>query len=292
MRGIRFLLVGPGNVGLTLGAALVHAGHLCVGVHGGRAAERNRAGMILRTVGSSRSSRPGSPAFDLLLIAVPDRSIADVADSWAGRVSWKGRTALHTSGALGASALAALRRRGAAVGSLHPLLSLPRPETRRGVLHRVYFGIQGDSPAVRLARRMVREMGGFSVAVREDLKARYHLGACLSSGYLLGLIDAAASQVAAGAAPAVRLRKAFLMLAESTLRNAMKDGLEAAVTGPIPREDLMTLALHRSALKSVPPGWGDLHRILAGHTLEIAQRLHRIPRSRLANLRRLLQEDP
>ncbi len=291
MKKVRFLLVGPGKVGMSLGKAWLRAGHRCVGVEGGRPGARARARALLGVRRRPRKRSTSPAPFDLLLIAVPDSQVLGVARSWADRVRWEGRIVLHTSGVLGDSVLAPLRRRGARVASLHPLLSFPRPLLDPGSFRGAFFGVEGQRRASRFARRLVRDAGGRPLEIRGDRKPLYHLGACLSSGYLLALIDAAATRVAAGAADPALLRRAFLSLAESALRNAGRSGLEAALTGPILRGDLVTLAAHLSGLTALPPGWKRLHRTLAGHTLSLALRSRRITPSQALRIRRLLDKE-
>mgnify|MGYP001053356894 CR=1 FL=1 len=289
MKRIRFLLVGPGKVGISLGAAWVRAGHLCAGVEGGSPEARRRARDFLGTEKSTARSRLALPDFDLLLIAVPDREVAAVARSWRERCAWKGRVALHTSGVLGASALAPLRRRGASVAALHPLLSLARPDPGRTAFRGVCFGIEGDPGAARMARRLARQAGGRTLEIPARGKALYHLSACLSSGDLLGLIDAAASRVPVRPADRVTLRNALLKLSESTLRNARERGLERALTGPIPRGDATTIRTHLRALRGSPAGWRSLHRILARNVLGLTLRSGRIKPDVARRIRALLR---
>ena len=288
MKRIRFLLVGPGNVGISLGAAWVRRGHRCVGVEGGNPRSRSRAAALLDAPGASRRKGADPPEFDLLLLAVPDGAIASAARSWSARCPWKGRVVLHTSGALGSSILEPLRRRGASAASLHPLISLPRPALDRAAFVGIYFGIEGDRKASRLARRLGRDAGGRTLEIGAAGKPLYHLGACLSSGYLLALIDAAVTRIPAGPADRAHLRKAMLALSESTLRSARERGLERALTGPILRGDVGTLRIHLRALRGSPPEWRSLHRALAFHLLEVAVRARRLPRAHAARIRSLL----
>ena len=288
MKRIRFLLVGPGKVGTSLGAAWVREGHRCVGVEGGSPAARRRARRLLRAPETGGEAGAAPPKFDLLLLAVPDGAIVPLARIWRKRCSWKGRVVLHTSGALGSSVLETLRRRGAMAGSLHPLFSFARPALDRTAFHGVFFGIEGDPGAARMARRLARDVGGRQIEIGADGKALYHLGACLSSGYLLGLIDAAASRIPASPAGRARLRLALLALAESTLRNARELGLERALTGPIVRGDTGTIRIHLGALQRSPAEWQWLHRALAQHLLRLTLRSGRITPATAARIRSLL----
>lgn len=275
-RPLRFILVGPGAVGSALASALRRQGHRQVACYG-------RMGRL------GRASPSGEP-FDLLLIAVPDRSIAEVARFWAQRPDWRGRFALHTSGAVASTALAPLGRRGAWIGSLHPLASLPRGRRDPRALRGVSFGIEGHPAARRLAQRLVRELGGWPLILRGRSRAAYHLGACLASGYLLALVSIAAELLARGGSlRGNKARDAVLELALSSLRNAKSEGLEKALTGPLARGDLATVAKHLAALRQAPGDWRAVHRILAGQAAGLLERSGRITRRDRAAVIRLLR---
>lgn len=282
MKAIRFFLVGPGRVGISLGVAWIRAGHRCVGVEGGKPSSLRRARRALRAPPSRDLD------FDLLFVATPDRQIAPVAMLWADRVSWRGRIALHTSGALTGSELAPLQVRGASVGSLHPLASLPKLSTRAGTFRGIHFGVEGDRAAVRLARGLVRDAGGKSFEIPPRFKSVYHLCACLSSGYFLGLLEEVSRRLARVGVDPATSRAALLALAEGTVVNARRMGTGKALTGPIVRGDTLTIRAHLRALGSMPQKWKVLHHLLAGLALDLAVRSGRVSAHRARLIRRAL----
>lgn len=286
MKAIRFFLVGPGRVGISLGAAWVRAGHRCVGIEGGKPSSRRRARRTLR------APRSRDLDFDFLLVATPDRQIAPAAKLWADRVSWRGRIALHASGALTGSELAPLGVRGASLGSLHPLTSLPKPSTRSGTFRGIHFGVEGDPGAVRLARGLVRDAGGKPFEIPPRFKALYHLCACLSSGYLLGLLEEVSHQLARTGVDPASSRAALLALAEATVVNARRMGSGKALTGPMVRGDIPTIRAHLRALGSMQRKWKVLHHLLAGLALDLAVRRGRVSRQRARLIRSALSAPP
>ena len=244
MRKLRFFLVGPGPVGASLALNWVRRGHRCVGVEGRRSAPIRRARRLLMRGRTPARGRSESAEFDLLVVATPDRAIASVARLWSGRAAWAGRAAIHTSGALPASELEPLRRRGASVASLHPLTSLADVTADPKAFEGVSFGVEGDALAVRWAERLARDAGGRPFRVPTEAKAFYHLCACLSSGHLLGLLEQAAEDLAAAGLPLRQARAGLFGLAGTTLRNAQNRGPADALTGPVLRGDLLTIRTH------------------------------------------------
>ena len=291
MRPISFVLVGPGALGLTLAGAWVAAGHHCVGVYGRKPSRVARARRLLSVSARHSAGRVSVEDFRLLLIAVPDGSLAEVAQSWAPRVSWKGKIALHTSGALPASLLAPLRQRGASIGCMHPLTSLPVPVKGPDAFRGISFGLEGDRIACALASKLAHQVGGQVVWLREGEKSLYHLSACLASGYLLALLALAAEALEKHVGLRRReARGALLALASSTLLNARRLGIEKALTGPLVRGDRITLHRHLHALRRKSVDLRRLHAILARKTLEMSTRSGRLGGRDIQYIRLLLDE--
>jgi len=291
LRGLNFFLIGPGRVGTSLGMAWIRAGHRCVGVEGGRPGSLRRARRLLLQESGASSPRLPAPDFDLLVVATPDRAIASVARVWANRNPWRGRMALHLSGALPASELAPIQRKGGAVASLHPLTSLARAEVAGDAFRGVYFAVEGDPPAVRCALRLARSAGGRTLRIPAESKAFYHLCACLVSGYLLGIVDQAAGGLVSIGVDRSSARAALLELAESAIRNARWMGPGKALTGPVVRGDLVTLSAHLRSLRRRENRWKRLHNILTELSLDLACREGRISKSVAADIRQLYRKE-
>ncbi len=130
---------------------------------------------------------------ELIWFCVPDAEIARAAKSLAKKIEWKGRVALHSSGALTSDELAVLRRRGASVASVHPLMTFVRGS--RPSLAGVSFAVEGDPAALRSARRVIRDVGGRAYSIRKKDKAVYHAWGTFASPLLTALL-ATTEQVA------------------------------------------------------------------------------------------------
>jgi predicted short-subunit dehydrogenase-like oxidoreductase (DUF2520 family) len=272
MKRLRFILAGPGAMGLSLAAAWVRAGHRCVGLYG-RGPRNLARGRRFLNAKIIRHGREGKETrFDALLVAVPDASIAATARAWAGLSDWNGKFAFHTSGALPSTLLAALREQGARVGSLHPLTSVPRPSVDPELFTGITFALEGDPAACALGSRLVRTMGGRPLRISIQAKASYHLAACLSSGYLLAYLAMASGLIEkVGGLRRKESLRALMDLATATLGNAREMGFSNSLTGPIVRGDLVTLRLHAEVLRNAPPPVRQVHAIVAKALLGFAR---------------------
>jgi predicted short-subunit dehydrogenase-like oxidoreductase (DUF2520 family) len=262
-------IVGAGRVGSALGRLLRQQGW--------------RIGpVITRSAGSARAARrrigSGEPqaglsqavlAADVILIATPDRAIASTAQALAGlcessrsrRKAWRGKVVLHTSGALGSEVLWPLARRGAAIGSLHPLQTFT-PQNAP-TLSGTACAIEGSAAALRMARRICRELKGISVVIPSHRKAAYHAGAALAAGHLLAVIEAAVRMLSKAGFSRRRAVRALLPLARQTLANYERVGARAAWTGPLSRADFAVIERHLEALRRFPREYRDAYAALS-----------------------------
>jgi predicted short-subunit dehydrogenase-like oxidoreductase (DUF2520 family) len=245
-------LVGAGRVGRALGRRLRELGWKIGAVVTRSEASARRA---VRFIGA------GTPcagmtrrilASRLILIAVPDDAVAGVAEELAriGGEELRGKTVLHTSGALDASVLAAVKACGAAVGGMHPLQSF----SGVGVppLEGKVFAVEGDPAAVQAARRIARSLGGSPVRIAAGKKVLYHVAAAMAAGQVLAVEEAAAQLLISLGMKRGEAMRALLPLTRQVLDNFQRLGAGPAWTGPLARADYKTVEAHLLALQQSP----------------------------------------
>ena len=243
-------IIGPGNLGSALARALHGAGYRISEIVYRRSGARARR--LAAQVGSKAASLDKAQlAAEIVWICVPDASIAGCARALAARPGWQKKVVLHPSGALASNELEALRRRGAAVGSAHPLMTFVRRSSPG--LAGVPFALEGDPAAVRAARRMLRDLGAESFSIRSQDKALYHAWGTFASPLLVALLTTAERvAMAAGVRSAAGARRRMLPILQQTLRNYGALGPADAFSGPLVRGDVATVRRHLQALRKVP----------------------------------------
>jgi predicted short-subunit dehydrogenase-like oxidoreductase (DUF2520 family) len=231
----RITIVGAGNLASALAPALHEAGYeIDQIISRGQSASLRRARRLAHEVGASAlATSRAKIQSDVVWLCVPDSEIAAAAKSLAASANWSGKVALHSSGALASGELAVLRRRGAAIASVHPLMTFV-PGSRPS-LAGVPFAIEGDSAAVHLARRIVKNLGGSPYSIRKEDKAAYHAWGTFASPLLTALLSA-------GEHPIVR----------QTVANYAAFEAARAFSGPIIRGDIETVKTHLATLRKHP----------------------------------------
>ena len=119
-------------------------------------------------------------------------------------------------------------------------------------LTNVPFALEGDLAALRMARQIIKRLGGDAFVVRKQDKARYHAWGTLVSPLLLSFMVAAEQVARATGIPAKDARKKMIPIARQTLSNYASIGPARAFSGPLVRGDAAVVREHLKALKGIP----------------------------------------
>jgi len=194
-----------------------------------------------------RAGRDTSADAELLLLAVPDAAIAEVAQ----RVPI-GPWIAHVSGATSLAALEPHVRR----FSVHPLQTL---STERGPeqLDGAFAAVTAETDdATEAGFWLANTLGLRPFPLADADKPLYHAGAAMASNFLVTLYRAAARLLEETNAPP----EALVPLMTRTIENGF------ALTGPIARGDWSTVDAHLRALEERAPDLVPLYRELAEAT--------------------------
>lgn len=287
--GLRVGVVGAGRVGVVLGAAFAAAGPRVVAVSGSSEASRRRAADLLPGVPVTSDPREVVDAADLVLFAVPDDAlpglISGLADAGAFR---PGHVVVHVSGAAGLAVLAPAVARGAAPLALHPAMTFTGTRADLPRLVGCPMAVTARAGDEELAEAMVRSLGGEPFRIAEADRTAYHAALCHGANHLFTLVGQAA-EILAGvgvADPATVLRP----LLEASLDNVLRRG-EGALTGPVARGDIGTVAGHLAALDARPE-IAETYRALARATALRAAGRGQLAADAAAQLVALLSAEP
>ena len=247
----RIAIVGSGKLGTALALSLRAAGYsIREIVSRDREYSRRRAKALARRVGARAATfQTAALHGDLVWFCVPDGEIENCARLFAAR-DWTGKVAVHSSGAMTSDEVGVLRKRGARVASVHPMMTFV--EGRIPVLKGVGFAIEGDHEAVQVLSKIVRRLGGEGFPIAPKDKALYHAWGTLLSPLLTALL-AAGEQVAQGAGvPSNRARRWMLPILRQTVENYAQQGGARGLSGPIIRGDTATVQKHLEVLRKLP----------------------------------------
>jgi len=227
---VKIVVIGRGRVGRALSRALADdRSHDVVSM--GRKLDRSRLA-----------------GADVTLVAVGDQEIAALSERIAPCLR-AGAVVVHCAGARGRDELEPCSQRGAHVGVMHPLVSFP--STRRAPsLHGTTFVLSGD-PKARSAARRIAKVCGARAIVADTTDPLYHAAAAFAANGAASLAFVAVGwleRLGIGRRAAERAVGGLLI---SVGENVRELGVPNALTGPVARGDVETVARHRRALRGV-----------------------------------------
>jgi predicted short-subunit dehydrogenase-like oxidoreductase (DUF2520 family) len=248
-RPLTVSIVGPGNLGTALALTLVSAGYV-VEFIAARSINRETRGLARRV--KARLAAIGQQPLDsdVVWITVPDDAIAATAAQLAPTQNWQGKIVLHSSGALTSDELGPLRKRGAKVASVHPAMTFVRGPAPQ--MWEVAFAVEGDAAAIRVAKRIVGDLGGVTYAIHKRNKVMYHAFGSFASPLVIALMASLEHVARAAGIKPGDAKTMMVPLLKQTLENYLQHDAASAFSGPLVRGDVATVRRHLQELKAVP----------------------------------------
>jgi predicted short-subunit dehydrogenase-like oxidoreductase (DUF2520 family) len=265
-------LVGAGHVGRTLGRLFAARGVFDVQDVVTRSDASAQAAVAFIGAGRALADIAAARPAVVWMLAVADDAIGPVAQQLAGAAPLTGAVVFHCSGAKASNELAALRRAGAVVASVHPVRSFADPDSVAAAFDGTFCGVEGDDAALATLLPAFEAIGACPVRIDAAAKTVYHAAAVFASNYLVAVMDAALRAYQAAGIPADVARALARPLATETLANVLRLGPEAALSGPIARGDAATVARQHDAVAAWDGPTGALYDVLATATWDLARR--------------------
>ncbi len=258
-------IIGPGRVGTLLAAALSRAGLRVVAVAGGSSAARERICAAIAGARPYDEVVPAAQAAELVVLSVPDGAIEGVVTELAlAEAVGEGDRVVHVAGSLGLAPLRRAALTGASVAACHPAMTVPSGARDPEVLVGVAWAVTANHADQGWAEQLVTDLGGDPFVVPEDARALYHAGLAVGSN-AVGAAVATARRLLLAAR--VDRPDAFLApLIEASVTNVLEHGAQA-LTGPVARGDVGTVATHLAAIRRDVPELSAAYRALAEATL-------------------------
>ncbi|MBI1357539.1 MAG: DUF2520 domain-containing protein [Acidobacteria bacterium] len=216
----RIGLIGPGNVGRSLVQALPKDRYSLGPVLGRTAGSARRLVRDLRE-GEAASSLAAFADCEVIFVAVPGDAVRQLADGLAQvPFSWEGKVLLHTCPECPPD-LQLLADTGVAVAALYPLQLFHRTRVH---LKGIHFVLSGDGPALRVARSVVRAVGGHGHVVSRDAKAQAGVAASIASDIVSAVVEMAVRRLVAAGFSRRKAAQAIRPIVDTALEDFHRAG--------------------------------------------------------------------
>ncbi len=281
-------LVGTGRMAEVLGEAFSKASDPLLGFGFIVGRDRTRTEALVQSLGGEALAFGDAlPRVDLLWIAVSDDALEEVTEALAQTTWPQGlpKLVIHGSGVRGLEVLQAFRNKGVPLGVMHPLFSLQSGMSMEGRV----FVLSGDPQARGLLEPLLRSVGAHPRFVKALEPALYHCAASMLANGTTALFAAGLELLQKASGGALGVEEARLLMAASLEALAKGDPAEA-LTGPVQRGDLETVARHLGSLQAQSPEQQRLYRALMCFALSLAVR-GGLPEGTQRDLSLLLEQD-
>jgi predicted short-subunit dehydrogenase-like oxidoreductase (DUF2520 family) len=261
---MRIVLVGPGRAGQSVALAAHGAGHAVAAI---AARDPEQASGIARRLdaGVLAIGEP-IPAVDLIIVAVRDDAIEEVAGQIAPVARNAAASAVHLSGAAPISALSPFASQGLSIGSFHPLQTMPTADRGARSLAGSWMAVTAGEPLRSELRLFAASLGGIPFDVRDEDRTTYHAAAAAAANFPMAALAIAQRLLESTGVPFEAMRP----LVNQIVANAFELGPGASLTGPIARGDLATIGAQIDAVRTATPDLAAAFDAMVSATADVA----------------------
>ena len=292
----KIAVIGAGNLGVALAHLLAASGYqVTIGTR--KPAEKAKTLQSLLSlccnITSVVSRRQAVQQADLSLLTVADHAISETCDCLANEFK-PGSIVAHCSGALDSTALSSAAQQGCQVASLHPLNTFPSIEAALQLFkdqqHNTFLYCEGDNNALHVSQEIFAQCGFNVVTIDRSAKPLYHAAGVFACNYLTSLMELSLQSAQAAQLEPVSFWKALQPLITTTLNNISDNGTVAALSGPISRGDVDTVAKHLAALDLQSAELSKCYAVLGHQALRLAETHGDLTNQKIIEIRELLQQ--
>ena len=207
---------------------------------------------------------------DTVFLTVPDSQIAVVWETLK-TLPIRDKLICHFSGALSSRIFSGIEHTGAFGYSVHPLYAFNDKYNSYRDLAKAAFTVEGNPERIDEITGLLRELGLAVTVTHADNKSRYHAAAVTVSNLYVALVDMGEELLEECGFNREDAHTALSPLIENNTANIVRYGAVDALTGPIERNDVLTVRDH---LASMNEEQSRIYKALSRRLVDVAQKKH------------------
>ena len=244
--------IGAGKVGFSLGKWFARNGVTVTGYWSRRRESAGEAALFTGTQ-AFHSLEALVRASDVIFLTVPDGTILTVFETLRG-FELKEKQLCHCSGALTArEAFPGAESLCAGLYSIHPLFPISSKDAAWRELPGAFFCLEGVGPHLPQWKKTLTALGARTLLLPSSRKAAYHCACAAASNLVCALAQLSVELLKECGLEEGDALEALAPLMRANLEHILRDGPVEALTGPVERGDVRTVARH---LDCLPEGNG------------------------------------
>lgn len=201
---------------------------------------------------------------NIIFICTQDSKIKNAVKKLTSKnINLRCKFIYHTSGARSSDLLLNLKKKGAYIGSFHPVQTFEQKAKKDLKRFKdIYIAIEGDIKAVKAATEIISKLDAHPLILSKKQRVLHHINCVIASNFLISLLSEIQK-----ISTSLRFEKInkkipkngfnkpgffdiYKPLIIQTMKNIEQKGLESSLTGPIERNDLDTVMLHLDTLNT------------------------------------------
>lgn len=276
--------IGAGKVGFSLGRYFAENGIPLSGYYSlhvqsaAEAAKFTGSEVYYELAGIVRDS-------DVIFLTVPDGAVAEVYES-IKEMGIDGKCICHCSGAMSAEeTFPDISEYGASGYSIHPLFPISSKYESFKELQSAFFCIEGSEEHLGDWEKLFARLGNDIRVIPGSMKSEYHAACAISSNLVCALAAKSISLMEKCGFSENEALRAFKPLIMSNIKRILAVGPQEALTGPVERNDVETVAKHIQCMDNDTDR--DMYKAASRKLVEIAQYKH--PETDYSEMKKLLK---
>jgi len=261
--------IGAGRVGFTL-ARYFYEKNLIISGFYSRSCESAREAAEFTRSKAFCEIKELVAASDVIFITTPDSAIYEVYLQLK-ECGLKDKILCHASGALSAQVFDGIETEGAYGYSVHPIFAVSDKKNSYKEIGRAYFTVEGSSQKMTIIEALFAKLGNSYQVISEANKAQYHASLVMASNLVIGLYHMAARLLCTCGFSEETAQEALKPLFLNNAENLCSMGCEAALTGPVDRNDTGTVKKHLDALADGADTIDAVYKLLSRELVKVAE---------------------
>lgn len=257
--------IGAGKAGTSLGLWL-HQNGIPISGYFSRSVESSRKAAVLTASSVCLDLETLLETSEMVYLTTPDDVIPSVAEEISHCLprlqTNQTQFFIHMSGSLPSDVLSCI---GTSVASSHPMITI---SSRQTDLSEAFFTLEGEKKTVAVLSALFRQCGNRTARIQTGKKALYHCAASMASNLMVALADLSVRKLEECGFERQQAMALLSPLMRGNIDAVCQSGPAAALTGPLERNDIKTVAKH---LDSLHGRQKELYRLLSLELLHAAR---------------------
>ncbi|WP_085994216.1 Rossmann-like and DUF2520 domain-containing protein [Oceanobacillus senegalensis] len=261
--------IGAGKVGVSLGKYLTEHNVNVTGYYSKTSKSSIEAAEFTNT-SAYQGINDLVEDSDAIFLTVPDGMINKVWEQLK-MLPIENKIISHFSGLLSSTVFSDISRHHAFGYSIHPLFAIHDKYHSYKELSKSFFTIEGHERYLNHLSRLFEGFGNQVVVIQAEDKIRYHAAASMVSNLYIGLVSLGEKMLVDCGFTPDKAHQALTPLIQGNTKNILSSGTRDALTGPIERNDSLTIFNHLQVLE---PQEKEVYKALSRQVLKVAEEKH------------------